>query len=105
MNGIIKSHNGTAEGGREIEARAVAFPDLLVQIRRFCRTAAKRKGLDFTIDIQADVPPAIVTDPRCLQNLLHRLLAAAFESTRAGGITLRIRRAKGSTPQTMWIAF
>jgi hypothetical protein len=88
-----------------IEAKPVAFPDLLPEIRHLYGAMAKRKGLEFAIDIEADVPPAIVTDQRCLQRLLCSLLASAFEFTRAGSVTLRIRRVGGEVREATVIAF
>lgn len=90
---------------REAKAKPVPFPDLLPEIRRFYRAMAKRKGLEFAIEIEADVPPAIVTDRMRLQGLLHSLLANAFEFTREGGVTLRIRRASGGKSEGTVIAF
>lgn len=88
-----------------IDAKPVPFPDLLPEIRRIYRATAERKGLEFAIAIDADVPPAIVTDRRRLQELLHALLAKAFESTKKGGVSLRIRRARGGAAEATVIAF
>lgn len=92
-------------GPLTFNAKSVAFPDLLPEIRRLYRAMAKHKGLEFAIEIEADVPPAIVTDPVRLQQLLRCLLDNTFESTWEGRVTLRIRRAEGSTPETTVIAF
>lgn len=85
--------------------KPVAFPDLLPEIRHFYRAIARRKGLEFAVEIDADVPPAIATDRLRLQQLLSSLLARAFEVTREGGVVLRIRRSGGGTPETTVIAF
>lgn len=90
---------------RPVGTKPVLFPDLLPEIRHFYRAMAERKNLEFTIAIDADVPPAIVTDRLRLQELLHSLLAMAFESTREGGIILRVRRARGGAREATVIAF
>lgn len=105
MSGIEGNIRGETHEMRAIEARPVAFPDLLPEIRLFYRALARRKGLEFAIEIDADVPPAIVTDRLRLQGLLHSLIANAFEFTLQGRIVLRIRRAGGCTPETTVIAF
>lgn len=94
-----------SSGLRPIGRKPLPFPDLLPEIRHFYRAMAKRKGLEFNIAIDADVPPAIVIDRLRLQELLHSLLAMAFEVTRKGSVTLHLRQARGGAPEATVIAF
>lgn len=43
-------------GIRAIEAKPVAFPDLLPEIKLLFRALARRKGIEFAIEIDANVP-------------------------------------------------
>jgi signal transduction histidine kinase/HAMP domain-containing protein len=45
---------------------------------------AKKKGLEFSIELSADSPLSIVTDPQRLGQVLRNLLANAFKFTEAG---------------------
>lgn len=82
-------------GTLEVELKAVAFPDLLQEVQRIYQRLAKQKGLIFGIEIDADVPPTLTTDPLRLQQLLRSLLGNAIKFTLEGGITLRVRRVAG----------
>ncbi|HJW23405.1 MAG TPA: PAS domain-containing protein [Rhodocyclaceae bacterium] len=82
------------ETGRlDIRVKPIPFPDLMQSLRRTHRHVAEHKGLDFKMEIDADVPATMVTDPMRLQQLLRNLLSNAIKFTTQGGVTLRIRRA------------
>lgn len=82
------------EAGRlDIQVRSVPFPDIMQNVQRIHRHAAQQKGLDFRMEIGADVPASILTDPLRLQQLLRNLLSNAIKFTYEGSVTLRIRRA------------
>lgn len=82
------------ETGRlDIRIEAVPFPDLMQSLRRTHRHVAEQKGLDFKMEIDADVPAAIVSDSARLQQLLRNLLSNAIKFTDQGSVSLRIRRA------------
>ncbi|MGE5493460.1 MAG: sensor histidine kinase [Actinomycetota bacterium] len=78
-------------GELTVEKRTVPIPDLLQDIKRQYQEAARRKGLSFGLEIGADVPAAIATDPHRLQQILRSLLGNAVKFTAEGGITLRVR--------------
>lgn len=84
-------------GSLSIEMKPVLFPDLLKGVQRTYRAIARQKGLEFGAHIDADVPPALVTDAVRLQQLLRNLLGNAIKFTRHGSVTLRVRRAVPGT--------
>ncbi len=51
---------------------------------------ASKKGLDFKLNIDNDVPQIIVADKNRIRQVLHNLCANAIKFTRAGGITLAV---------------
>ena len=55
---------------------------------------AEQKGLQFTVDVQPEVPATIFTDGQRLQQVLKNLLSNAFKFTEQGGVTLTIRKAE-----------
>src|SRR5206468_2032006 len=55
---------------------------------------ADQKGLDFRVDVNADLPATIYTDGGRLQQVLKNLLSNAFKFTHDGEITLTVRRAE-----------
>lgn len=87
---------GIEAGTLTAQARTVAFPDFLGDIRRVYGAMARRKGLDFQVAIAADVPATLATDPLRVQQILRALLGNAIKFTRKGAILLRIRQAAAS---------
>jgi two-component system chemotaxis sensor kinase CheA len=51
---------------------------------------ARGKGLAYSIDLAPDSPEDIVTDPRCLRQILKNLLANAFKFTEHGEVRVQI---------------
>lgn len=89
---------GIEAGRLTVEPRWVLFPDLLRDVGCVYREMAARKGLEFAVGIDADVPPAMVTDPQRLHQVLNNLIGNAVKFTRAGRIGLRVRLAVPGTP-------
>lgn len=56
------------------------------------RALARERGLKLNIEIAADAPPNVNSDPARLTQILNNLLSNAFKFTHEGGITLRFGR-------------
>lgn len=78
-------------GELTVDMGPIPIPDLLQDIQRQFRESARRKGLSFQVEIDADVPAAVTTDPRRLQQILRSLLGNAVKYTAEGDIVLRVR--------------
>ena len=81
-------------GAMEVDVQSTLLTDLRGQIERTFRQIADSKGLGFTVTIAPDVPPAVETDPKRLQQVLKNLLSNAFKFTEQGGVTLDISLAR-----------
>ncbi|MFL5596876.1 MAG: response regulator, partial [Gemmatimonadaceae bacterium] len=63
-------------------------------VERNFRALAEQKGLEFHVEVNADLPPAVYTDGGRLQQVLKNLLSNAFKFTDEGDVTLTMRRAE-----------
>jgi HAMP domain-containing protein/CheY-like chemotaxis protein/signal transduction histidine kinase len=81
-------------GKMEVDPVEVPITDVASFSHRTFDPVAQQKGLDFRVDIQPDVPPAIYTDGQRLQQVLKNLLSNALKFTERGSVTLTVRRAE-----------
>lgn len=78
-------------GGLQLEIREVVLRDLLARVERSFSVLARRKGIDFGVDIDSSVPLAILADAdRLGDQVLGNLLSNALKFTPEGG-SIRIR--------------
>jgi signal transduction histidine kinase/ActR/RegA family two-component response regulator len=83
------------EAGRmDVEAAEVRLADVGAFVEQAFRPQAEEKGLALTVELADDLPPAIVTDPQKLQQVLRNLLANAMKFTDNGSVTLRMAPAE-----------
>jgi signal transduction histidine kinase/CheY-like chemotaxis protein/HAMP domain-containing protein len=73
-----------------VDVGEVAMRDLRDYVDRTFRHVAESKKLDFDVDFGPNVPRAIHTDAKRLQQILKNLLSNAFKFTDRGGVTLEI---------------
>jgi signal transduction histidine kinase/CheY-like chemotaxis protein/HAMP domain-containing protein len=80
-------------GTMTVDADDVPFADLRTSVEQTFAQIARDKGLEFTIDLDAELPQTILTDSKRLQQVLKNLLSNAFKFTGQGNVTLRVARA------------
>jgi HAMP domain-containing protein/CheY-like chemotaxis protein/GAF domain-containing protein len=83
---LSKIESGTVT----VEAEPILFTTLQELAVRPFRHEAETRKLAFTVTIDPNLEPAIVTDAKRLQQVLKNLLSNAFKFTEEGGVTLNI---------------
>lgn len=80
-------------GQATVEVEAVAIAPTLERLLDPLRPIAQDKRLTLALDIAADVPASLHTDPQRLGQVLKNLLSNAFKFTEQGGVALKVSRA------------
>ncbi|MBW4622500.1 MAG: HAMP domain-containing protein [Cyanosarcina radialis HA8281-LM2] len=83
---LAKIESGTLS----VEVEQVLFTELRDQLDRTFRQIAQDKGLRFRITLDRQLPRAMVTDGKRLQQILKNLLSNAFKFTEQGQVSLEI---------------
>ena len=73
-----------------VDVGELRFADLHDYVERTFRHVAEAKGVGFSIDLHPDLPNALHTDSKRLQQVLKNLLSNAFKFTREGRVELHI---------------
>jgi HAMP domain-containing protein/signal transduction histidine kinase/CheY-like chemotaxis protein len=84
---LTKIESGTVA----LEIGEETFGGLREQIDRNFRHVADAKGLAFSIDLEPELPRALRTDSKRLNQVLRNLLSNAFKFTERGRVELRVR--------------
>src|SRR5207249_11238787 len=77
-------------GTMTVEIGEVLFTDVRGRVEQAFRPVAEAKGLDFTIELDSNLPQSIYADEKRLQQVLKNLLSNAFKFTEEGQLALRI---------------
>jgi HAMP domain-containing protein/signal transduction histidine kinase/DNA-binding response OmpR family regulator len=80
-----------------VDVGELRFADLHAFVERTFNHVAESKNLPFAIDLHPDLPRAIQTDAKRLQQILKNLLSNAFKFTRQGRVGLSIAPAEAGT--------
>jgi HAMP domain-containing protein/CheY-like chemotaxis protein len=83
-------------GTMAVEIGQVRFSNLRDYVDQTFRQVAEEKGLQFTVELDSDLPPWIDTDDMRLRQVLRNLLSNAMKFTEKGRVNLRIGRTAGS---------
>ncbi len=75
-------------GRVELEEQPVAVGEFLRELCTLFRAAAGAKGLRLRHEVRPDVPPAILTDPLRLRQILSNLLSNAIKFTATGAVEM-----------------
>jgi signal transduction histidine kinase/ActR/RegA family two-component response regulator/HAMP domain-containing protein len=86
---LAKIESGTVT----LNIAAERFEDVVDSVERTFRQMAGDKGLEFKVQLNPQLPPAIHTDGKRLQQILINLLSNAFKFTAKGEVRLRIEPA------------
>ena len=89
LNGILdlaKVESGTVS----VELSNVSIADLRDSLQREFELVAQGKGLDFLLEVAADTPEYLLTDPQRLRQILKNLLANAFKFTEHGTVQVHV---------------
>jgi len=86
---LAKIESGTVT----LNIAAERFDDVVDSVERTFRQMANDKSLDFVIKLGAELPPAMQTDGKRLQQILTNLLSNAFKFTTKGQVRLDIEPA------------
>jgi CheY-like chemotaxis protein/signal transduction histidine kinase len=77
-------------GKQELRLSTVELSQLTLHTRRMFEPLAREKGLALGVELDAQLPATIVTDPKRVEQILNNLLGNAIKFTSQGSVTLRI---------------
>ena len=80
-----------------VDVSELRFTELHAFVERTFNPVAESKNLPFSVDLHLDLPRAIQTDAKRLQQILKNLLSNAFKFTRHGRVGLGIAPAEAGT--------
>ncbi len=73
-----------------VDAGELRLSDLNSYVERTFRHVAESKGVEFAIEMSPDLPRAIFTDAKRLQQVIKNLLSNAFKFTHTGRVSLSV---------------
>ncbi|TPG11229.1 response regulator [Rhodanobacter glycinis] len=84
-------------GKMELVIDDLVLASLVQRLRRTFAHVAGEKGLDFTLEIEPDLPAILRTDGNKLEQIANNLLSNAFKFTAGGAVSLHIGRPDSET--------
>ena len=80
-----------------LDVGELRFADLHNYVERTFRHVAEAKGVDFSVELDPNLPRTLTTDSKRLQQVIKNLLSNAFKFTHEGSVSLKMELA-----QTGW---
>ncbi len=89
INGVLEMSK--IEAGRiHVDAKDFDFPVLLSDIAGIFRIRMEEKGLDFSLEIEGDVPRFLHTDPMKIKQVIINVVGNALKFTDHGEVAVRV---------------
>lgn len=79
-------------GKMSLEYEEVQISEVVKDLKNLMDPLVKDKGIEFNINIEADLEPSLETDRLRLDQVLRNLLSNALKFTKEGSVSLKIRR-------------
>ncbi|GAB4039327.1 response regulator [Spirosoma jeollabukense] len=92
-------------GQMTLEYQDVPVSEITHELQSLFGLMAKEKGLDFSINVEPDVPSIIETDKVRLGQILKNLLSNALKFTSSGSVSLTIRKDSGDAQKANTVSF
>src|SRR5439155_23428036 len=83
---LSKIESGTVT----VDIASLRFDDLEDYVERTFHHVASAKGLDFSIEMDPELPANMFTDAQRLEQVIRNLLSNAFKFTEAGQVVLSV---------------
>ncbi len=83
---LSKIESGTVT----VDAEEISVASLRDSVERNFRHIADTKNLPFEVDFQSNLPRAVISDPKRLQQILKNLLSNAFKFTAQGRVSVKV---------------
>ncbi len=81
-------------GKLEIERVEFSVRDVVEELLTVYSVRAEQQGLELSVELDPEIPPALLGDPMRLSQVLNNLLSNALKFTRHGYIRISVRLAK-----------
>jgi signal transduction histidine kinase len=65
---------------------------LAAQLTIALQPAAQAKGLEFTLSVAPDLPVNVMSDQKCIRQIMTNLIGNAIKFTTAGSVTTQLQR-------------
>ena len=79
----------------KLDSSELLLADLTEGMAHTFDPVADKQGLTFSVELDDELPPAMVTDPHRLRQILKNLLSNSFKFTERGEVALRLERSAG----------